>query len=345
MGAAAQPIRHITDISELTGTERAAVLVMYLDEETSRAVLEHVPEEEVRDIGIAMSSLDRVDPEVVEMIVGQFVMDLTSAQVTPTRGEEFALNVLPTLVDPARRDSIEGPIRRQISKSFEEFISSRPPPAVAAILEDEHPQTRAIALLMMSAETASSVMGEFSEEDRQDLVLRMARTESVPSDLADEVENAMYAALKKRGSKNTWEVDGVTRAAKMVGRFDRDSQEDLFDHIEGEDAELSELLRKKLVVFDDLATLEDRAVQSVLKSVERSVLVLALRGASPALSDLFTRNLSSRARQDVLEEIELLGRVPRNQVDGAREQIVEHVLDLVENGAIPPLAGGGEELV
>jgi flagellar motor switch protein FliG len=344
MGAAAQSLRHVTDATELSGIERAAVLLMYLDEETARVVLEHVPEDEVRDIGIAMATLDRVEPEVVELIVTQFVLDMTSAQMTPQRGEEFALNVLPRLVSPARRQRIERPLRRQLSKSFEQFVAQRPPAAIAAILLDEHPQTRAIALLMMGPETASSVLEQFEEPVRQDLVRRMAKTQSVPSDLADEVETAMRLALEDHGA-DSWRVDGVSRAAKMVGRFERDSQEDLFDAIEEDDPELSELLRKKIVVFDDLTVLEDRAVQNLLKNVERSVLVLALRGAPPALTDLFTRNLSSRARQDVIEEIELLGRVPRNQVEEAREQIVELVLDLVENGAIPPLVGGGEELV
>lgn len=344
MGLPAEEGRVVTDINDLSGTERAAVLIMYLEESTARALLEHIPADEVREIGFAMSGLERVDGTVIERVVGEFVIELTGAQMMSQRGHDYALNVLPKLVDPNRRRKLEGALKRRLSHDFEEFISTRPPAAVAAILLEEHPQTRAIALLMMGADNASKVMDHLDEDMRRDLLVRMARTDHVPGDLADEVEEAMCAALEDHGVER-WSIDGISRTAKVVGRFDRDSQEDFFDDIAADAPQLSEELRKKLVVFEDLTVMDDRSIQALLTKIDREVLVIALRGANQQITDQFLRNLSSRARQDVQDEISILGPMPRARVEEAREQIVQEVLALADAGTIPPLAGGGEELV
>jgi flagellar motor switch protein FliG len=344
MGLAAEEGRRVSDIAELSGTERAAVLIMYLEEKTARMLIEHIPADEIREIGFAMSALERVDSEVIEKVVHEFVLELTSAQLVSQRGHDFALNVLPRLVAPTHRRRLEGALRRRLSHDFEAFIATRPAAAVAAILTEEHPQTRAIALLMMGAENASKVMDCLEEDQRRDLLVRMARIDHVPSDLADEVEDAMCAALEDHGVER-WSIDGISRTAKVVGRFDRDSQEDFFDDLAEESPGLSEEIRRKLVVFEDLSSMDDRSVQSLLTKIDREVLVIALRGAPPALSDMFLRNLSSRARQDVQDEISILGPMPRARVEEAREQIVQEVMALADAGTIPPLAGGGEELV
>lgn len=342
--AAAEEARIVKDVSELSGTERAAVLIMYLNETTARELLQHIPPDEVREIGFAMSTLERVEAEVVEKVVVDFVLELTNAQMSTQRGHEFALKILPTLVAPNHRNRLEGALRRRLSKDFETFIASRPAPAVAAILLEEHPQTRAIGLLMMGPENASNVMESFDEDMRRDLLVRMARLDHIPSDLADEVEEALFAALEDHGVEQ-WAIDGISRTAKVVGRFDRDSQEDFFEELAGESPQLSEEIRKKLVVFSDLSVMDDRSVQALLTKIDREVLVIALRGASPAMTDMFLRNLSSRARQDVQDEISILGPMPKARVEEAREQIVQEVLALADAGTIPPLAGGGEELV
>ncbi|MCA9492171.1 MAG: hypothetical protein KC621_19700, partial [Myxococcales bacterium] len=230
--AATAESRVVHDIADLSGTERAAVLIMYLEEETARALLEHVPADEVREIGLAMSNLERVDTQVIERVVGEFVLELTNAQLMSQRGHDYALNVLPRLVDPNRRRRLEGALRRRLSHDFESFISTRPAPAVAAILMEEHPQTRAIALLMMGADNASRVMDSFDEDMRRDLLVRMARIDHIPGDLADEVEEAMCAALEDHGVEQ-WAIDGIGKTAKVVGRFDRDSQEDFFEELAG----------------------------------------------------------------------------------------------------------------
>ena len=336
----------ITTLDALDGPQRAAVLLMYLDRDVARSVLEHMDTEELRDLGVAMASVEHVSATVVEQVVASFVVDLHEASMVPTSGSAFALEVFPDLLPPDhRRKRVEGTLRRTLSHAFQDFCATRPAPTIAAVLQDEHPQTQAVALLLMGNENAGRVMPLFEEKERVELVLRMARIESIPGELADEVENTLTKALADRGEE-LWLVPGLDRAAKIIGTLDPDSLEEVLDEIYAEEPDLSDQLRRRMVVFDDLDSMTDRSVQTVLKSIDRETLVVALRGAKGPMRDLFLRNMSSRAAQDTAEEIELLGPLPRQTIDQAQEQIVETVMRLAEDGLVQlPVGGSDSELV
>jgi flagellar motor switch protein FliG len=336
----AQPaLKTATNIETLTGAERAAVLVMYLDRPVAKRVLSFFSAPELHELGMAMAGVDQVDATVVEEVVAEFIRDLHSAAMVPKSGPDFVLNVLPELIEDERRPRIISPLRRAISTTFRDLVGASSARTLMAVLQDEHPQTQAVALLLMGSDHAAKVLPLLGEQERKDLTLRMARIEQVPGELADDVEAAIVGAIEQRGM-DRWEVSGVDSAAKILGTLDVDDQEDVLDSIAETEPSLSETLRKRMVVFTDLIILDDRAIQAILKEIERDQLVIALRGAAPDITDLFLRNMSSRAAGDTREEIELVGRLPRATIDGARETIVETVLRLRDDGAITLPLGG-----
>ena len=330
---------------ELTGPQRAAVLVMYLQRDVARQVLRHMSDEDLNGIGEAMAEVENVTPDIIEDVVGQFIRDMYDACLVPTTGSEFALGVLPDLVDKQRRPRMVSHLRRQLSTRLADAVGVHPPRTVAAVLLDEHPQTCAVALLLMGEDSAADVLAEFPEEVRSDVALRMARIERVPASLADKVEESLITALSDEGSIGGFQLPGVDRTAKILGRLGMDQQQSVLDGIARGEPELSETLRRRMVVFDDLTRLDDRSMQTLLKSIERDKLVIALRGASDDISDLVLRNMSSRAAQDLREEIEILGPKPKSVVEQAREEIVQTVLHLREEGALTLSFGGDAEMM
>ena len=340
-------VAQIADTADqLDGMLRAAILLMYLDHEVARNVLEHLGIEDLREIGVAMSKVDEIEATIIENVVAQFVIDLHRAAMVPTTGPQFALSVYPTLLPSGdRRRRVEGSLRRTLSTEFPDYIASRPAATIAAVLADEHPQSQAVAMLLMGDDNAARVMAELDEKERMEMVLRMARIETIPGELADEVERSMLSALSDQGV-DSWQVHGLDRAAKIIGQLDRESIDELLDEINSEDSDLSDLLRRRMVVFIDLKRLPDRAIQTLLKNVERETLVLALRGATPDMRTLFLSNMSTRAGQDLVDEIDLLGPVPRTNVTKAQEQIVETAMRLAEDGALQlPTGGADQEMV
>ena len=329
---------------ELTGIQRAAILVMYLDQPVARKLLAAMSDTEIREIGLAMAEVERVDSGVIEKVVADFVKDLYEISMLPRTGREFALDVLPGLVDDERRGRVSGQLRRRLSTEFSQYISEKPARAVVAILQDEHPQTRAVTLMLMGPDNAARVMALMDDQDQYDMAFRMARLKEIPGDLADDVVDAIRQALEVEDA-DRWSVEGIDRAAQVLGRLGKPKNDLLLMRLAKQDRDLSDNLRKRMVTFDDLAALDDRAAQAILKEIEREDLLLALKGAPAPMRDIFLRNMSSRAAADFRDELEIMGPTPRSLVTRAQENIVEIALRLQEEGTIFLAIGGGDELV
>lgn len=317
---------------QLSSLEKAAILVMYLDREAARAVLRHLSDDDVQKLGVTISSVREVDDGLVEQVVRDFLIDLRQASVLSSSGKEFARTVLPNLVDEDRRTRVAGAIRRRVDDDFASFIKSRPAAAIAAVLAEEHPQVQAVALLRMGPENAARVLALFEEGVQMDLTMRMARAEKVSGELADDVEAAMRRALADLD--DPLPVGGVEGAARVLGRMPRDRNTSVLNSIREKENELADKLQRLMVVFDDLVTLEDRGIQALLRVVDRADLVLALKGASNDMRERFLKNLSSRAAQDLMEELEIATSVRKAQVREAQEKIVMAAQKLADEGVI-----------
>ena len=186
-------------LGTLTGTQRAAVLLMYLDPDTSRHMLDDLSTQEIQQIGLAIADVDTIAPEMIEAVVGDFIRDMHTASMMSTTGREYALGVYPDLIDDTRRPRIESTIRRQVSTEFQEYIASRPVSTVATILLDEHPQTIAVALVLMGPENAATILAEFEDSDRYEVALRLAHLKAIPREIADYVEHGLHQSLKYHG--------------------------------------------------------------------------------------------------------------------------------------------------
>ena len=341
----ALPAMQVPFPSELTGAHRAAILVMYLDPSVARFLLERLSTDEIREIGMSMAEMERVEPTIIESVVADFVRDLHELAILPRTGRDFALGVLPDLVDGERRDRVSGTLKRELSTDFEDYISGKPAPAVAALLKDEHPQTQAVALMMMGTDNAARVMHQMDEQEQYELAVRMAKLSQIPGELADDVESAMRKALEDEGM-DRWSIKGMDRTAQVLGRLGKNLTEPLLAKLSKFDKELSETLRRRMVVFTDLKVLDFRGVQALLREVDRGDLLLALKGADDMMKELFFSNLSKRAAQDLSEEIEIMGRTPKSQVDRAQENIVETALRLHDEGVLfLPVGPEADEMV
>lgn len=327
--------------SELSGAQRAAILVMYLDREVAKGLLRQLDDDDVRAVGLAMGSIENVDPAIIEAVIGDFVRDLHEVSMMPRSGPDFVAKVLPQLLDETRRNELLPIINRRVNKEFEQFISMRPPASVAAMLRDEHPQTQAVALCLMGPENAALVLKHLPEETKTAITVRMARLKRIPGELADDVIVALRSALGKQDDH--LDVGGVDRTARILGRMSRNENGAILEGVSDEDPDLADSLRRRMIVFEDLVQLTNMAIQVVLKQVDRDDMVLALKGASSQLQDLFLANVSSRAADDIREEMEIMGPVPRSRIRAAQERIVAAALTLAEEGSIYLPMGAEDE--
>jgi len=323
-----------------SGIERAAILVMYLERSLAKGLLDLMSDDEVRKVGMAMAAIDRVEAPDIERIVGDFVRELYEVSLMPRTGPEFVNKVLPDLLEDERRETILPILRRRVNTEFADFITSRPAEAVAAIMADELPQTQAVALSLMGPDNAARVMKLMAEEDKGEVTVRMARLKRIPGELIDDVTTAITSALGR--DDDFLDVGGIDRTARMLGRMPKVENDRILEVVADDDNPLAERLRRRMVLFGDLMTLTNRGIQTLLKQVDRDDLILALKGGKAAEVDRFLENVSSRAAEDIREEIEIMGPVPKTRTRGAQERIVATALKLAEEGSIY-LAIGAEE--
>lgn len=326
---------------DLTGLQKAAILVMYLDREVAKTVLRQLTNEEVKQLGLAISTVQLVPESTIEAIVAEFVGALQEVNLLPVSGMEFAREVLPGLVDDLRRDVIAGAIRRRVGSDFEDFVKSRSAVAVAGVLAEEHPQVRAVALLRMGPENAARVMGVMDEDTQFDLTMRMAKAERVSGELADDVERSVRRALEDQD--DSLDMGGAQTTARILGRLPRERNTIVLARMRAESADLAQAIQQLMVTFEDLDALDDRGIQALLRTVDRNDLVIALKAAKPQLRDRFLKNLSSRAAADLTEEMEILGNPRKSEIKRAQEAITSLAQRLSDEGVITLVPAGSDE--
>lgn len=320
--------------AELSGPERAAVMIMYLRNDIARSILQNMDNDEIREIGMAISRVEHVPPEVIVEVVREFVNDLGESAAIPSTGPEFVNRVLPTLLDDDRRDQIMQPLQRRVDKSFQDFISSRPPAAVAALLKEEPPQAQAVALSLMGTENAARVLRFLHEDDRRDVIVRMSKLKHIPGEMVDDVILGI-----REGLGPLWEPDpingpGVTDTARILVYMNSQQREDLLDQVEGVDPNLRDELERNMIQFSDLRMLSGKHIQKLIKHVDRQDLLVALAYTEPDIVELFLSNVSKNAAEDYRTDIELLDPQSKPRQVQAYDAILASVSKLRESGEI-----------
>jgi flagellar motor switch protein FliG len=223
-------------------------------------------------------------------------------------------------------------IQRRVDKEFEGFIHQRQPGAVAALLKDEQPQVQAVALSLMGPGNAARILRFMDQHRQAEITMRMSRLKHIPGELADDVMLSIREALG--ASDDYMEIGGVDKTARILGKMRRKDQQPILGAIEDENGDLADQLRRRMVVFEDLKTLNKRYMQVLLKQVEKDDLLQALKGATPDMQDLFLGNVSKRQAQDLREELEIMGQIQKSRIRIAQENIVAEALKLMEEGMI-----------
>ena len=318
--------------SSFTQPQKAAILVMYLDPEISKRVLSRLSDDEIRLMGMAMATVDRVTPVEIETVVSEFLRDLTDTATVNHSGPDFVKQILPELIEDERQEPIMAVINRRVNREFENFIRNRKPGAVAALLKDEQIQVQAVAMSLMGPENAARILRYMDQHRQTEVTMRMSRLRHVPGDIADDVMGSIRDALGE--AEDYMEVGGVDKTARILGKMRRKDQQPILGAVEDEDGDLAEALRRRMVVFDDLMQLQPRGVQTLLKNIDKEDLLRALKGASNELIDKFLSNISKRNAEEFREELELSGPVQKSRIRLAQENIVAEALKLMEEGVI-----------
>ncbi len=331
--------------SEFKGPEKAAVFLMSLGEEIAAEVLKHMGPKEVQQVGVAMASLPHVSKDEVQAVLGEFIETVRSETALGLGAEEYVRNVL---VNALGEEKAGGMIDRILlggnTKGLEslKWMDAR---GVYELIRLEHPQIIAIVLSYLDSDQAAAVLSEFPENVQSDLLLRIATLEGVQPTAMQELNEILEQQLRGGGAVQSAAMGGVKTAANILNFVDSSLEEKIMEKVKEVDEELSQQIEDLMFVFDNLAEVDDRGIQTLLREVSTDSLVLALKGADEAVKEKIFKNMSSRAAEMLKDDLEAKGPVKVSEVEAAQKEILAIARRLADEGQIVLGGAGGEEMI
>jgi flagellar motor switch protein FliG len=326
------------------GVRKAAIILIQLGREKAASVLSHLSEAEVEAISAEIARLDVVDASESTAVLTEFTEMATAQANIAHGGLAFARTMLEQSLGEERASEIMERLQAAAVKMPFQFLHRADPGQLRTFIADEHPQVIALVLAHMTPDKASVVIAGLPAELQAEIAHRIA----VMDRTSPEIIRAVEANLERKLSSvlqpsESMRVGGVDPLVNIINRSDRVTERAIVEGLEALDAELADEVRSRMFMFEDIVHLEDRSVQLVLRQTNEAELALALKGVSEGVRDKITTNLSSRAAETLIEEIELLGAVRLTQVEEAQQSVIRKIRQLEEQGQITVHRSGSEE--
>lgn len=337
----------VTTTGTIPGIRKAAVLMVQLGRDRAAKVMSKLPEPIVEELTAEIVRLQTVTAAEANAVLSETHNALFSDENAGRGGLDLAKELLAQSVGAERAEEILERLGATLAEMPFETMRRSDPRQLITFLADEHPQTIALVLAHLAPQQSAIVLSGFEQKLQADVAQRIALMERASPDIIRLVERELERrmATVMSGTQEMAAVGGVTPLVAIINRADRSTERLILEGLETVNTELAEEVRKQMFIFEDITSLDDKAIQLVLRNVESGDLSLALKGVSAAVREKIMRNLSTRAAENLAEEIELLGPKRLSEVEEAQAKIVTEIRALEASGQIMIMRGGDEALV
>lgn len=320
----------------------AAILLMSLGEEEASEVFKHLSPKEVQKLGEAIAKTKTISRERVDEVVDKFTSVAASQSLLVSDSGDYVRSVLRRALGDDKAALLIDRILQGGDVSGIESLKWMDPLSVAELLRNEHPQIVAAILVHLDYDQAVDVLRHLTERQRNEVMLRIATMEGIQPTALKDLNEVLFKVLAGGDKVRKSSLGGVKTAAEMINLMGTVIEGTVIESIRSHDADLAQKIMDKMFVFDDVIKLDDKAIQMVLKEVASDALIVALKGAQPALKDKFLANMSSRAADTLREDLESRGPMRLSEVEAQQKEILKTVRRLADEGQIV-IGGGGAE--
>jgi flagellar motor switch protein FliG len=334
-----------TQKSKMSSAGRAAAVIVALGSEHASGVYKHLREDEIERLSLEVAKLSRLSDEDLAEIVEDFYGLCVTQKVISEGGVLYARDVLERAFGPQAAASYMERIAKSMQVRALEFIRKANIKNLVMMLQNEHPQTIAFVLSYARADQASAVIGGLSKDLQLDVIQRIAKLESVSPEIVTIVETVLERRFSSMVSVDMTEIGGINYVADIMNHTDRNTEKHIFDELNKKDPVLSENIRKLMFVFEDITGLDDITIQRFLREVDTQDLAIAIKGSNEDVKEVLLNNVSRRAKETILTDIEYLRNVRLKDVEEAQQRIVNIIRSLEESGEIVISRGGEDEII
>ena len=315
--------------SDITGVQKAAILLIALGPERSSKIFQHLKDDEIEALTLEIANTKSVSAELKDEVLDEFYEVCLAQQY---------------IAEDRARDVI-GRLTASLQVRPFEFVRKADASQLLNFIQDEHPQTIALILAYLPASQAAAVVSALAPEKQADVAKRIAMMDRTSPDVIKEVEKILEKKLASLVNQDYTIVGGVDSIVNILNTVDRSTEKHIMENLEIEEPELADEIRRKMFVFEDILLLDNRAIQTVLREVENNELAVALKNANEDVQKVIFDNLSSRLASMIKEDMEFMGPVRLKDVEDAQQKIVNIIRKLEDAGEIVISRGGGDEIV
>lgn len=330
---------------KLTGKQKAAAIIISLGADDASKIYKYLKEDEIEQLTYEITRLQHLSPQAMEDTLKDFYDLCLTQKVITEGGLEYARTVLEKAFGSQTASSLLERVTRTLrSKSFD-FLRKADYKNLLTIIQNEHPQTIALILSYARAEQASAVIAELSKEKRIDVVERIAKMDRTSPEIVKYVEKELEKKFNSILSVDFTEIGGINYVADIMNNMDRGNEKYIFDELNKKDAKLSDEIRKRMFVFEDIVTLDSIGIQRFLREVDGKDLVLSIKGSNKEVSDVLFNNMSTKMADTIKSELEYTHNVRLRDVEEAQQRIVSVIRRLEEEGELIIAKSGKDDII
>lgn len=335
-----------TLLEQYGGKTKAAMLLVCLGPEKSAKVFKHLKEDEIEALTLEIATLNTISPEIKEGIMEEFYQVCIAQKYIVEGGIGYAKQLLEQSFGDDKANEIIAKLTVSLQVKPFDFIRKDDITQVINFIQNEHPQTIALILSYLKPPQAGEVLSSLAPEKQAEVAKRIAIMDRTNPDIVKEVEIALENKISTLMTAEYTDVGGIDAIVEILNSVDRNTEKNIMDTLETEEVELSEEIKKKMFVFEDLLALDNRSIQTILREdIDQKDIATALKGASEDLQNLIFNNLSKRLAAMIKEDMEFMGPVRRADVEESQQKIVNIVRRLQETNQIVVARGGGDDII
>lgn len=331
--------------ADLTGLQKAAILFIVVGPEKASKVFRFLKDDEVESLTLEIANMKNITADVKDEVLDEFYEVCLAQHYVSEGGIEYANDLLKKTFGEDRAREIIGKLTDSLQVRPFEFVRKTDPSQLLNFIQDENTQTIALILSYLSANQAATIIGALSPEKQADVAKRIAQMDRTSPDTIRDVEHVLERKLASLVNQDYTIAGGVDAIVDILNTVDRSTEKHIMETLEIEEPELADEIRKKMFVFEDILSLDDRSIQRVLREVDNNDLAVALKSANEEVQGVIFKNLSKRQADMIRDDMDFMGPVRLKEVEEAQQKIVNVIRKLEDSGEIVISRGGGDEIV
>lgn len=329
----------------LSGRQKAAILLISLGPEVSAQIFKHLREDEIEQLTLEIANVRKVDAEEKEAVLGEFHQICLAQEYIAQGGINYAREILEKALGPQKAIDILNRLTATLQVRPFDFARKAEPSQILNFIQNENNQTIALVLSYLQSDQAAMILSSLPEDKQADVAKRIALMDSTSPEVLAQVEKVLEQKLSATVTQDYTSAGGIEAIVQILNGVDRGTERTILDALEIQDPELAEEIKKRMFVFEDIVNLDNRSIQRIIRDVENTDLMLALKVASEEVREAIFRNMSKRMSDTFKEEMEYMGPVRLRDVEEAQTRIVATIRRLEEAGEIIIARGGGDDVI